>query len=85
MFKCVHGLAPDYLCDQVTLVSEINLYATRSSRSLDVLVPTVNKSVFKKSFSYNGAVVWNSIPNVIRKSEDLPSFKMKYRQFYFKA
>ena len=83
MFKCVNGLAPNYLCDQVNLMSDVNNYGTRSATSLDVLVPEVNRSIFKKSFAYNGACVWNSLPGFIRRADDVLHFKAMYKRFYF--
>ena len=85
MYKCINGMAPDYLSDQVTLISEVNTYNTRSSSTLEVLVPTVNRSVFKKSFSYNGAIIWNSLPDFIRRADSLQSFKLLYKRFYFSS
>ena len=83
MYKCIYGLAPHYLSDQVTRVSDVNIYNTRSTTTLNVLVPTVNRNVFKKSFAYNGAITWNAIPDFIRRAEDLPTFKVLYKRFYF--
>ena len=83
MFICVNGLAPNYLCDQVNLISEVNNYNTRSANSLDVLVPAINRNILKKSFAYNGASIWNSLPDFIRRAEDVLHFKTMYRRFYF--
>ena len=83
MYKCVNGLAPNYLCDQVNLISEVNNYNTRSANSLDVLVPAINRNILKKSFAYNGASIWNSLPDFIRRAEDVLHFKTMYRRFYF--
>ena len=77
MYKAINGLAPHYICDQINLVSEVNTYATRSADTLDVMVPTVQRNVFKKSFEYNGAIVWNSIPDFMRRSNDLKCFKVQ--------
>ena len=33
MFKCVNGQAPNYLCDQINLLSDVNNYRTRSTNS----------------------------------------------------
>ena len=83
MFKCVNGIAPNYLNDQVNLVSDINNYNTRSSHSIDVLVPEVKRSIFKQSFAFNGACIWNSIPDFIRRADDILQFKTMYKRFYF--
>ena len=85
MFKCINNLAPDYLCDEVTLCSEVFNYKTRSANSRDVIVPRANKTSFKKSFSYHGAVTWNQLPSFIRDSEDILEFKAKYAEHYFKG
>ena len=83
MFKCINGMAPNYLADQVTLISEVRTHNTRSSTTLEVLVPSVNRSVFKKSFAYNGATIWNSLPDFIRRADSLQCFKDSYKRFYF--
>ena len=83
MFKCVNGLAPNYLSDQVNLMSEVNNYNTRSSNSLDVLVPAVNREIFRKSFAFNGARIWNSLPDFIRRAGSVAQFKTFYKRFYF--
>ena len=83
MFKCIHGLAPDYLCDQVNLLSQIATRNTRSAHTLDVMVPEVKKEIFKKSFEYQGAVLWNSLPQYVRQSDDVGTFKKRLKQHCF--
>ena len=34
MFKCIHGLAPDYLCNEIAMQNEIS---ERTTRSLSIL------------------------------------------------
>ena len=38
MFKCIHGLAPDYLCNEITMQNEISERTTRSLSSLNIKV-----------------------------------------------
>ena len=43
------------------------------------IAPTKTKlNIFKKSLSYAGAVVWNSIPTEIKNDDTLSSFVLKY-------
>ena len=36
IFKCIHGLAPHYLCNDVTMYVDINGYDTRSAENMDL-------------------------------------------------
>ena len=47
IFKCSLGLALNYLCDQVNIVSDtINNYSTRYTTSKNIPIPIPNKSIF---------------------------------------
>ena len=72
VFKCLHGLAPDYLASKF---SERNTsYNLRDSENkLNVRLPRTN--YFKNSFSYSGATQWNRLPCKARCAESLRSFK----------
>ena len=48
MFKCLKGLAPHYLCDQVNLLRDINDYNTRYTSNFNVHVPFPRKEIFKR-------------------------------------
>ena len=84
MFKCINGLAPNYLCDQINLLSDVNIYETRSSSSRNVLVPFPRKEIFKRSFLYDGAKIFNSLPDVLKECSNVTDFKKRYKSFYFK-
>ena len=83
MFKCMQGLAPNYLCDQINLISEINGYNTRSTSSYNVHVPFPRKEIYKRSFVYDGANIFNSLPDFLKRSTDVFEFKSRYKSFYF--
>ena len=70
----VHGLAPEYLCSKFTWRD--SAYDLRDSENkLNVPLPRTN--YYRKSFSYNGATLWNSLPCDIRNTESLGVFKRK--------
>ena len=39
MFKCIHGFAPHYLCNDVIMYIDINGYNTRSAENMDLYLP----------------------------------------------
>ena len=46
MFKCIHGLAPHYLSNDVTMHVDIHGYDTRSAENMDLYIPRCTKEVF---------------------------------------
>ena len=57
VYKSIHGLAPDYLGSLFTKYNPP--YNLRNSEN-KLAVPLPRTSFLKNSFSYNGAVIWNS-------------------------
>ena len=50
IFKCTKGLAPNYFCVQINLLSDINICNTPSSSSRNVEVTFPRKEIFKIVF-----------------------------------
>ena len=75
MYKTVNMLAPSRLCDLFQNVNKITDYNLRGS-STRVCIP-LPKTECLKSFCYDGAKIWNQIPEEIRKSVSLASFCIK--------
>ena len=71
MFKSIHGLAPDYMCDEINMQSDI---AERSTRSQFAVVPYVSLESFLNYFAYRGPVLWNALPLSTKKCETLVNF-----------
>ena len=44
MFKCIYGLAPDYLSNQVTMACEVSDFSTRFHDFNNVYVPFQEKN-----------------------------------------
>ena len=62
--------------EQYTVCSEVNsVYALRSSDSLNVLHPFPQNSTIRNSYSYHGAMLWNNLPTLERKSKDPDSHR----------
>ena len=65
VYKSLHGLAPDYLCSKFE--RRETAYNLRDSENkLNVPLPRTN--CYKNSFSYSGAILWNSLPRDIRQA-----------------
>ena len=82
IFKCIHGLAPDYLCNEITMAIEVTTRNSRFINSNDVYVPITNTECVKKSFSYRGPVVWNALPDDLKECANLNTFKYKVRDYF---
>lgn len=83
MFKCIHGLAPDYLCDDVLMACEVNDRSTRFCDFNNVYVPFPRKELFKKTFIYNAGSLWNNMPNHLKEISVLSGFKNALRCYVF--
>ena len=73
MFKVLHDLAPVRLSNIFRNSFSANSYHLRNADN-KLALPLPKTEFLKKSFSYNGARVWNSLPNEIRNCEALPMF-----------
>ena len=66
VFKSLQGLAPEYLCSK--FVHRDSGYCLRDCVN-NVNAPQPRTNYYKKSFSYSGAVLWNSLRLELRKAE----------------
>ena len=82
MFKCIHGLAPIYLVNDIVMNCNINVRTTRS-HAMNVYVPSASSEFAKRSFMYSGAVMWNALPSFLKDIRDLNNFKFKLKQYIF--
>ena len=48
-------------------------------------IPQRRTNYFKRSFSYSGAVLWNSLPREIKQSNSLKEFKAKFKNHTFQS
>ena len=79
-FKCLNGLASDYLC-------YLDCYRpSRCLRSRDKLmfsVPKIRNSMGERSYNYCGPFVWNKLPIKIVKHSSLNKFSKLLNTSYF--
>ena len=67
-YKCLHGMAPEYLSRRFTLVSSVDGCSHLRSAAAGHLIVliTKTKTIRTKSFHYSAPIVWNSLPLQLR-------------------
>ena len=79
LFKTLNGNGPDYLRDMFTLVSEISVRNTRTYHG-NIWLPNEHLSaIHHKSFRIYIPKVWNNLPEDIKSSKTLNTFKKKVK------
>ena len=80
VFKSLHPeLGTPYLKDHLRYKHEFQSYNLRSLDSqLDLHVPKPRLEFSRKSFTYYGPKIWNSLPVEIRNSKTVNEFKSRY-------
>ena len=82
MFKCINGLAPLRLTNELNVISDAHSANTRASSNGNILVPMSHVEQFGNSFKYRGAVLWNALPLDVRGAQNIDEFKYRYRKHY---
>ena len=82
-YKALHGLAPDYLANLLNFYKRVRTLG--SSRSINLFVPRSRISTYgDRSFACVSPRLWNKLPDFIRYSETLDSFKTRLKTHLFK-
>jgi hypothetical protein len=81
-FKCIHKLAPQYMCDLVKVHTP-----TRSLRSADLFLldtPRIDQTTYGgRAFSYVAPLNWNRLPLELRSCQNLTTFKRLLKTHLF--
>ena len=72
VYRSLHWLAPNYLSSKFER-REVAYNLRDSENKRNVSLPHTN--YYKNSFSYSGAILWNSLPCNLREAESLGQFK----------
>ena len=84
MFKCMNGIAPEYLSDNLHSISDVHSYSLRSTTLHHLHVPRPKSEYFKRTFQYSGIILWNSLPVDIKMVKKLDTFKKKCSSYFLK-
>ena len=79
MFKILKGDAPDYL--QNLFSARGTGYNLRNSE-IKLNLPKPRTNYLKRSLGYSGALLWNSLPQYIRRFSSLTLFNNSLNQYY---
>ena len=75
MFKVFHEKAPVYITENFKLRSNVNTsIVLRSATAQCYVPPKPSTEAFKQSMRYSGCMVWNCLPETIKKADTLGSF-----------
>ena len=85
VYRCLHGLAPGYLADEFTRVSEIvSRRNLRSASTANLVVPRFQrKTLDGRTLPVAAAQAWNSLPSHVTSSSSLASFKRNLKTELF--
>ena len=82
-FKCLNGLAPQYLSDLIHVYVPSRSLRSASQNLLETKL-TKFKTLGDKSFSFTAPCIWNSLPFELRSEKSIDTFKKKLKTHYFK-
>ena len=80
MFKIVNGLAPPYMREMFHSHIGSDSYSLRCSAK-NFQLPKVRTDVYKTSFAYTGAKLWNSLPDSLKEEHSLIRFKKRIKHY----
>ena len=85
VYRCLHGLAPSYLANEFTRVSEIeSRRKIRSASTASLVVPRFQrKTLGGRAFPVAAAQAWNSLSSHVTSSSSLASFKRNLKTELF--
>ena len=81
MFKIHNCISPIYLLNLIKKPPKLGLRSSTHNRSF--ILP-VEHSFAKRSFSYSGPFLWNSLPSSLTTSESLAAFRHGLKTFLFR-
>ena len=82
MYKSIHGLAPNYLCNEIIMEIEVADRISRHINENDVHVNPPDLVITQNAFSCMGPVVWNKLPNLLKECTSLTTFKVKAKNHF---
>ena len=74
-YRALNNLTPDYLSELLTHLSEIHSLNLRSSENGLLHIPLSRTTIFDNSFTCSAPKLWNALPQTVRASGSLVTFK----------
>ena len=79
-YKCLNQLAPAYLSDFFSKLSDSHSRFLWNSET-DVHIPRMRTSNGQKSFAYCGAIVWNDLHSNTKLASSIQCFKSRLKNY----
>ena len=76
-------MTPEYLRSSFVFRDNLNSYHLRNTKNT-LALPQPRTDYLKKSFSYSGGQLWDSLPKELRQATSLNDFKTKLRRHSYK-
>ena len=85
VYKCLHGLAPQYLSELSVPVADVaGRRQLRSASRRLLYFPRYNMSNYsRRAFSYTGLHAWNLLADNVRESTSMAIFQRSLKTFLF--
>jgi len=84
VYRCLHGLAPQYLSDYFQRVADTNRRRLRSSSSSFLAVRRTRLStVGDRAFPVLGSRFWNTLPVSVTSAPSLAVFRSRLESYLF--
>jgi len=85
VYRCLHNLAPEYLCDELRRVADISSRQILRSSSTSALIvqPTRLSTVGDRAFPTAASRIWNTLPLHVTSAPSLKTFKKRLKPFLF--
>ena len=84
VFKCLHGLSPDYLTELLHVHRRDNRLRQPDTFTLSALSEQVAIIVIgKRAFGISAPPLWNRLPMTVRASNDILTFKRTLKTHLF--
>ncbi len=83
-YLCDNGLAPSYLCDELTTAASVpGRRHLRSASSGNFLVPRVRRPTLGgRSFGSRATQIWNRLPKDIKSVDNVSKFKSLFKKSF---
>lgn len=80
-YKCVNDLAPPYMQNFLTAAATEHSYSTRLACNRGLVIPKTKTELYKNSFQYLAAQLWNKLPANVRNVTSLKAFKQHAKSY----
>ena len=81
-YKCLNGFAPKYLVDLLEVQESCRVLRSNKKNRLKLPV-TRTKTLGNRAFTYGAPAIWNSLPDNIKNTKCINTFKRLMKTHYF--